>query len=254
MYKKLINDALEGILKENSLLFEAARYSVLGDGKRLRPLLVITAAHCLGASTQKALFPACAIELIHCYSLIHDDLPCMDDDDFRRGKPTLHRVYPEGQAVLTGDLLLTLGFEVISKAPHLRADQIVSLVQVLSTKAGKPLVGGQSLDLIYKHSTLSWNELREIHLGKTASLLSACLEFGAIIADREDLRSTLVKIGEEIGLSFQLIDDLLDHEGIPRARALAEELLESAMEKCVELRLDKTPLADLLLKLVYRTV
>lgn len=269
-------------LKSNThpLLFKAAEHCLLNPGKRLRPLITLATTESLGGNVESALGPACAIEILHTYSLIHDDLPCMDDDDLRRGLPTLHKLYPEGQAVLIGDLLLTLAFEVLAFDSSLDSNQILDLIKVLSKKSGgKGMILGQSLDLESEGKRLSWPELKEIHLRKTADLISASLEFGAIIAGAsQSTRNVLASIGEDIGLSFQLIDDVLDVEGDPlllgkpllsdeenqkntsvsllgrhEARSLAEELLSSALKKCEDIGLKETLLAELLPKLVYRS-
>jgi geranylgeranyl pyrophosphate synthase len=280
----LIEETLKTLLpSEEGLfhtIFEAARYSLLSPGKRLRPLLTIASAKAFGASLEKALIPACSIELLHTYSLIHDDLPCMDDDDLRRGKPTLHKVYPEGQAVLAGDLLLTLAFETLSNSPDLSASQTLEMVRVLAGKSGgKGLIGGQSLDLLSEGQIIPWETLKAIHLGKTASLLSACLEIGGIVADVSlSTRKVLEQIGQEIGLSFQIIDDVLDVEGslellgkpllsdiakqkntsvsllgLATAKKLAQDLLDSSLEKCKDLGIENSELALLLPKCVHRS-
>lgn len=283
-YVPLIENTLKSILSSKSstykVLFEAAKYSLLNPGKRLRPLLTIATAEAFGAPFQKALIPGCAIEILHTYSLIHDDLPSMDNDDFRRGKPSLHKVYPEGQAILAGDLLLTLAFETLSQSPDLTSDQIVELVSILSQRSGgEGMIGGQSLDLLYEGKTISWDLLQTIHLSKTAALISACLEFGAVIAKTSKAdRKLLFSIGQEIGLSFQIVDDVLDIEGAPEligkpllsdlargkatsvsllglqaAKNLSETLLCSALEKCKTLGIQDSALADILPRLVQRT-
>jgi geranylgeranyl diphosphate synthase, type II len=203
--------------KNHPLLLEAASYSLLGSGKRLRPLLTLITTESLGGDIEKALVPACAIEMIHTYSLIHDDLPCMDDDDMRRGRPTLHKVYPEGQAVLTGDLLLTFAFELLASHTKIEPKQSLQLITVLSQRAGGlGMILGQSLDLSSEGTTLSWPTLEEIHQRKTADLLSACLEFGGICAKAStSVCKTLANIGQNIGLSYQIVDDILDVEGDP---------------------------------------
>lgn len=278
----LIEKTLEKILSPlrnnpDRLLFEAASYSVLNPGKRIRPLLTLAATRAFKGDETKALYPACAIEILHTYSLIHDDLPCMDDDDLRRGKPTLHKAYPEGQAVLTGDLLLTLAFEVITLSPNISPAQTVELIQILAKKSGgQGMILGQSLDLLGEKKSLSWKELSFIHYKKTADLICACLEFGAVLSNQSSLRPSLQKIGEEIGLSFQIIDDVLDIEGSPligkprlsdienhkttsvsllgleKAKTKAKELLDSAMQRCKDLNIENSFLADLLPKLVHR--
>jgi geranylgeranyl diphosphate synthase, type II len=234
-----------------SALFSSARYSIAGPGKRLRPLLVLATAATYGISTDKAIIPACALEMIHTYSLIHDDLPCMDDDDLRRGKPALHKVVPEWQALLTGDFLLTYAFEILSNAPHLSAEQKVALIRSLSLHAGAyGMIGGQMIDLLCEGKNIDWDVLETMHLGKTASLIAAALEFGALIADAPTAEVALLKkTGLAIGVAFQLIDDVLDctsteeELGKPigsdqkRAKATAVTLLglDTARQKATEL-------------------
>jgi geranylgeranyl diphosphate synthase type II len=280
---ELIEDTLKSLLPPSQgsyeLVFEAARYSLFSSGKRIRPLLTLAAAEAFFAPPEKALIPACCLELIHTYSLIHDDLPCMDDDDLRRGKPTLHKVYPEGQAVLAGDLLLTYAFEVLSKSPFLTADQMLDMVRILAERSGgNGMIGGQSLDLLSEGKEISWDTLKAIHLGKTAALLSAALEIGGVIADvSPTLRVKLKILGETIGLSFQIIDDVLDIEGkadligkplmsdvenkkntsvsllgLESAKKLAEDLLADALDQCEEMGIGKSNLAKMLPKLVRR--
>ena len=281
----LIEDRLKEQLiplksKTHPLLFKAAEHSLLNPGKRLRPLITLATTKSLGGEREEALGAACAIEILHTYSLIHDDLPCMDDDDLRRGRPTLHKLYPEGQAVLIGDLLLTLAFEVLAFDPLLEPEKILELIKVLSKRSGgKGMILGQSLDLASEGKRISWPELKEIHLRKTADLISASLEFGAIISGApQSTRNVLASIGEDIGLSFQLIDDVLDVEGDPlllgkpllsdqenqkntsvsllglkEARKLAEELLSNALKKCEDIGLKDSLLAELLPRLVYRS-
>lgn len=220
-------------------LFEAARYSLLGGGKRLRPLLVLAVAESFGATSASALQPACAVELLHTYSLIHDDLPCMDDDDFRRGKPSLHKVYEEGHAVLTGDFLLTYAFEILAKAPHLSSDQRIDLIELLSRYSGSNgMLGGQVLDIAHENKPIDWPILEQVHRRKTAALITACFEFGAVIADvEENQRVLLRKIGDKLGFAFQIVDDIIDagEEG-PSAVSLLG--LESAREYLHSLQKD----------------
>lgn len=198
-----------------SSLFASARYSLLSPGKRLRPLLVLAIAESYGIPLSHTLLPACALEMVHTYSLIHDDLPCMDDDDLRRGKPTLHKIYPEWQAVLTGDYLLTYAFELLADAPHLSSEQRIALVRSLSSHAGAHgMIGGQMIDLIFEGQTIDWEILEQMHRGKTAGLIIAALEFGGIIAQasNQDI-AALKKAGLGVGIAFQLIDDVLDYTG-----------------------------------------
>lgn len=216
--RQLIEERLEKLLpKQNSLvdnLFEAARYAVLGAGKRLRPVLTLTTAQTFGVSPELALNAACALEMVHAYSLIHDDLPCMDDDDFRRGKPSLHKAYSEGHAVLTGDYLLTYAFEVLAQDPFLPTETKLSLIALLARKAGAlGMIGGQVMDIEAEGLSISLDQLTIIHQHKTGALISASIEFGGLIAgaSREQM-SALRSFGEAIGLAFQIIDDVIDVE------------------------------------------
>lgn len=237
-----IQDRLQALLPKDltsplSTLFSSAQYALLSGGKRLRPLLTVLTAEAYGAKKESALDPACALELIHTYSLIHDDLPCMDDDDLRRGQPTLHKAYPEWQALLTGDYLLTYAFQILSEAPGLSERQKIELIQVLSANAGAyGLIGGQVMDLLYTPTSLAWPLLEQIHRCKTGALFSTALEFGAIIAEapHED-RKTLQEIGYPMGLAFQIADDLLDAESGDIGKTTAVSLLgKEGAEKKVE--------------------
>lgn len=193
------------------VLFDAARYTLFSGGKRMRPLLTLEVATTLGAPLELALDPACAVEMVHTYSLIHDDLPAMDNDDFRRGKPTLHREFGEGIAILTGDWLLTKAFEVLGEAKGLTAEQRINLVVELSKGAGSEgMIGGQLIDLLSEGQDLSEEELSLMHRLKTARLIGASLSFGAIVAHQDP--TALKEFGELIGLAFQIRDDLIDQE------------------------------------------
>jgi len=212
----LVEDKLNQLIPEGhalySVLFQAARYSLLAPSKRIRPLLALAATEALGGELNKAITPACALELIHTYSLIHDDLPCMDDDDLRRGKPTLHHVYPEGFAVLAGDYLLTYAFEILTSCDDLSDRQKVELIATLAQRAGgHGMIAGQILDLSYEDKPVDINILQQIHSHKTAAMIMASVEFGGIIAgaSAEELEC-LQKFGKDIGLAFQVIDDILD--------------------------------------------
>jgi len=226
---KLIEEKLEELLNyhhsiPHAALFEAARYSVLAPGKRLRPLFVLATAETFREGIlEKALTPACAIEMLHTYSLIHDDLPCMDDDDLRRGRPTLHKVFPEGHAVLTGDFLLTYAFQLLSETPHLSAEQKMALVQVLSKNAGSEgMIGGQVVDLELLEKPLDLKILEFLHLNKTAALFSCCFESGAIIAEcTKEQRAVLKTAGQKIGFAFQLLDDIQDQNKNEKVSAIS---------------------------------
>jgi geranylgeranyl pyrophosphate synthase len=193
-------------------LFEAARHALLGGGKRLRPILTLTTTRMLEGNPQLALTPACTLELIHTYSMIHDDLPCMDDDDYRRGKLTVHKKYSEGDAVLTGDFLLTYAFEVLARDPHLNPEKKVQLITILAHQSGSEgMIGGQVMDLAYEGKTISLDNLRLLHRNKTAALITAAIEFGGVIGNANASHmECLRQFGEAIGLAFQVVDDILD--------------------------------------------
>jgi geranylgeranyl pyrophosphate synthase len=194
-------------------LQEAMRYSVLSGGKRLRPVLVYMTGAALGAPAEALDAPAAAVELIHAYSLIHDDLPCMDDDDLRRGRPTCHKAFDEGTAMLAGDSLQALAFSVLAHAPGLgdsaRLAMLVTLADAIGTVG---MAGGQAMDLAAEGRSLSAGELERMHRRKTGALIRASVELGAIAAGRVATaeRSALRRYGEEIGLAFQIQDDILD--------------------------------------------
>lgn len=256
-------------------LREAVRYSLLNGGKRLRALLCLTVAKMLGGDPSVALIPACALELIHTYSLVHDDLPCMDNDDYRRGRLTCHKAYGEATALLTGDLLLTRAFELLSKAPNLKVEQRLSLVELLSSHIGdRGLILGQDLDL--RATGQTEENLSEIHLNKTGALIAASAEFGAISAGAPPAaRELLNHFGFELGLAFQIMDDVLDVTsekrggsrlsdlanqkvtyvtllGVEEAKLKAEETLAYALERLEQLDGDKDELAFLAQRFVYR--
>ncbi|GIW91044.1 MAG: geranylgeranyl pyrophosphate synthetase [Pirellulaceae bacterium] len=192
-------------------LEEAIRYSLLAPGKRLRPLLVLLAAEACGADRQRAMPAACAVEMIHTYSLIHDDLPAMDDDDLRRGRPTCHVRFGEALAILAGDALLARAFEVLAaeiKPPHLAALCCSELGRAAGATA---LVGGQADDLEAENRPGSFELLESIHRRKTGALFLASLRLGAIVAEADAERlASLDRYGQCLGVAFQIIDDLLD--------------------------------------------
>ncbi|MDI6870030.1 MAG: polyprenyl synthetase family protein [Bacillota bacterium] len=201
-----------------SLLHEAMRYSTLGGGKRLRGYLVVAAAEAVGAPAEPVLPAACAVELVHAYSLIHDDLPCMDDDDWRRGRPSAHRVYGEAIALLAGDALLTLAFEVMAngaRAAGASAEQALAATVELAVASGsRGMAGGQADDLLGEGRQLAVPELESIHRRKTGALIRASVRIGALLggATPREL-AALTRYGEAVGLAFQITDDLLDVEG-----------------------------------------
>lgn len=214
--QKLIDKALNAYLPKTAskprTLHEAMRYSLFAGGKRLRPVLALAAAEACNGKALSALPAACAVECIHTYSLIHDDLPCMDNDDFRRGKPTSHKVYGEGIAVLAGDALLTIAFEILATAKPSARYPMQALVRELADAAGSRwLIGGQVVDLQSEGKKLSPKELQYIHQSKTAALLTACLRLGAMSANATAKQlEALTQFGKSLGLAFQIIDDILD--------------------------------------------
>ncbi len=212
----LVDAAMDAYLptaeERPSTIHEAMRYAIFAGGKRLRPVLCLAAAEACGGETADALAPACAVELMHTYSLVHDDLPAMDDDDLRRGRPTCHKVYGEGMAVLCGDALLTEAFLVLSQAPvtkhYATRDHIAELAE---TGGSRKLIGGQVMDLEGEGKKLTKKELVRIHEAKTAALLTTSLRLGAMTANATPAKlAALTKFGHNLGLAFQVIDDILD--------------------------------------------
>ncbi|MFK7850187.1 MAG: polyprenyl synthetase family protein [Akkermansiaceae bacterium] len=211
-----VEEALEKFLPEEGQgpesIHKAMRYCVLGGGKRLRPILCFAAAEACGGKRAEALSAACGVELIHAYSLVHDDLPCMDDDDLRRGRPTCHKVFGEGMGVLCGDALLTHAFGVVAKAKPNERYSVGDMVAELAEAGGsEKLIGGQVLDLEGEGKRLGIEDLIRIHEGKTAALLSASLRLGAMSAGASpEQMKALSVFGRSLGLAFQVIDDILD--------------------------------------------
>ncbi|MEZ7170980.1 polyprenyl synthetase family protein [Sporosarcina sp. OR05] len=193
-------------------LRESMLYSVKAGGKRIRPLLVLAVLEDFGVQSADALKVASAVELIHTYSLIHDDLPCMDDDDYRRGQLTNHKVFGEATAVLAGDALQTAAFNALASLEHTSAEKALALVRLLAEASGaKGMVGGQILDMEGEKASLSLEQLEEVHLHKTGALLSFCIEAGAILAGaNENQIAQLRSYARNIGLAFQIKDDILD--------------------------------------------
>lgn len=196
-------------------LHRAMRYMTMGDGKRVRPVFTLATASILGGTDERALPPAAAVELIHTYSLVHDDLPCMDDDDLRRGRDACHIAFDVSTAVLTGDALQTLAFEVLSGAESIPDPVKSRLIQTLSRSAGsRHLVGGQQLDLKGNNRRATEENVRDIHRRKTGALFSCSLEMGGLVAEvGEKQIEILRKAGHHMGLAFQITDDLLDESG-----------------------------------------
>ncbi|WP_010499090.1 farnesyl diphosphate synthase [Paenibacillus elgii] len=196
-------------------LRESMMYSLMAGGKRLRPILVLAAAEALGGSPEAAVPAALAVEIIHTYSLIHDDLPAMDNDDFRRGKPTNHKVYGEAMAILAGDALLTHAFYSVvqsARKHNIPADRVVDIVEELSRLSGAPgMVGGQAADMLGEQGVTKLEELEYIHLHKTSDLIVFSLKAGGRIAGATEAQlAALERFGTCIGLAFQIQDDVLD--------------------------------------------
>lgn len=197
-------------------LIEAIRYATLTGGKRIRPFLVLSGANLFGVSRSFALRAAAAVEMVHCYSLVHDDLPAMDNDETRRGAPTCHVKFDEATAILAGDGLLTRAFEVLAAPathtdPRVRADLVVELSHAAGVDG---MVGGQMLDLLAEHRTLGMDEVTRLQRMKTGALIAFACEAGAILGKASDsARHALRAYAHDLGLAFQIVDDLLDVEG-----------------------------------------
>ena len=217
--RTLVERALQAELDRTDILDDKLRasmaYSLMAGGKRLRPILLMAAADAVGADGTKFITAACALEMIHTYSLIHDDLPAMDNDDYRRGKLTNHKAYDEGTAILAGDALLTLAFTVILRQQDVPAEHLLRVVDEMSRAAGaEGMVGGQMLDLEAENRRISMEELRRIHMGKTGALFRAALRSGAILAGASEQQlAALTAYADHFGLAFQITDDILDVVG-----------------------------------------
>ncbi|EDL64562.1 polyprenyl synthetase family protein [Bacillus sp. SG-1] len=217
-YKDLLEEKLNELLLDLDApekVKEAMAYSLKAGGKRIRPLLLFATLHTLGKDPKIGLESAAALEMIHTYSLIHDDLPSMDNDDLRRGKPTNHKVFGEATAILAGDGLLTYSFEVLAGTPDVSAEKLIRLVSLLAKSAGpEGMVGGQAADMEGESQSLSVEELEYIHKNKTGRLLAFSVMAAAILADStEEQISLLEEYAFHIGLAFQIQDDILDVEG-----------------------------------------
>jgi len=214
--QKQIDRALDRYLpKANTkpaTLHKAMRYSLFAGGKRLRPILCLAAAEACGGNVDDALPLACALECIHTYSLVHDDLPSMDNDDFRRGRPTCHKVFGDGIAVLAGDALLTVAFEIVSKAKPTPRYDISTLLGEIAVAAGsQKLIAGQVADLEAEGKKVKRDQLQFIHENKTAAILRSSVRLGAMSANAAGRKlSAITRFGQRLGLAFQIIDDILD--------------------------------------------
>ena len=276
--RTLVDEALERVLPAEDVLpatvHRAMRYSVLAGGKRLRPILVIAGAEAVGGAAREVLPAACALELIHTYSLIHDDLPAMDDDDSRRGRLTSHKVFGEAVAILAGDALLTLAFKLVAENAALVRDPRVlrDVVAELADAAGTfGMVGGQVVDIESEGKTITPATLEYIHLHKTAALIRAALRVGALLAGgAPPAVEAIGDAGRDLGLAFQIVDDILDVEGsleelgktagsdarkqkatypalhgVPASRREAQRLVARVKERLAALGPRATPLGSL---------
>lgn len=282
--KQIIENHLDRLFPKENLpyhrLLEAARYALLGGGgKRMRPILALITCETFGGNTADVIEPACAVELIHTYSLIHDDLPCMDNDDYRRGRLTVHRQFSEEIAILAGDYLLTYAFEVISHC-HLNDSTKLALIKILSKRSGaEGMVGGQVIDLTSEGKSITLKELERLHQQKTAALLSASIEIGGIVAGVEqNTLETLKTIGFHLGQAFQIVDDIIDVTnseikhgkktssdqlkekstyvsllGLDQAKHLARDHYQKSLRSLRTLNYDTTQLERLAAFILYRS-
>lgn len=215
LYLSKINNRLNELLikstYEDDIVCDAMRYSVENGGKRIRPVLVLEACSICGGEIDDAVDIACALEMIHTYSLIHDDLPCMDNDDMRRGKPSCHIKYGEEYALLAGDGLLTYAFEVITGS-NIGSDKIVKAVRCLANNSGfNGMIGGQVVDLRSEGKQISYERLKTMHSLKTGALIRCAAELGCICAGADEEKTAqLVSYADRLGLAFQIVDDILD--------------------------------------------
>jgi geranylgeranyl pyrophosphate synthase len=217
-FQQRINQVLETTIAERrhtmpERLFDAINYSVLDAGKRLRPALTYAVGEALGTPLSLLDAPAAAVELIHCYSLVHDDLPAMDDDDLRRGKPTTHIAFDEATAILVGDALQAMAFDILSQANELTCAQRLEMIRVLSRAAGaNGMVAGQMRDIMAEQTPLTIDELRRLHQQKTGALIETAVSFGGLASTNanEAILHGLERYGAHLGLAFQIQDDILD--------------------------------------------
>lgn len=274
--KKAVERELKLLLSGgDSLLFQAMRHAVFSGGKRYRPLLALASGECFGVSEDVVLPFACALELIHNYSLIHDDLPSMDDDDFRRGKPSCHKVYGENIALLAGDSLLTMAFEVISRVPleEKSLPKKEKVISEISQSAGiGGMIGGQFMDISLSPDKMTEEEYYDLILKKTGSLIIAALKTGAILGNATPSQIKAIEdYGRNIGFAFQIRDDIIDSAeegqkkdspspnavslfGLKRAKEKLKTFIDKALQSLEEASLDSDAFRFLSLKLLeYRS-
>lgn len=284
---QLVERALERAVPNpggpGSQLLEAMRYSLLAGGKRLRPILAIAACEAVGGAPQDAMGLACALEMIHTYSLIHDDLPCMDDDDLRRGRPTNHKVYGEAMATLAGDALLTDAFAVLARSGshHAEAGVVLEVVAELSEAAGSPgMVIGQALDILSEGKATELATLEYLHARKTGALFLAAVRGGAMLGGAGSGQiDALTRYGRAVGLAFQVVDDILDVEssteqmgkrthkddahgkatypalmGLERSHQFAHELKQRAIDALAAFDQRARPLREIAIFVVERSL
>ena len=221
--KKLINSELDKIFKDfasSSVLLKAMRHSLMAGGKRIRPVLCLAAAEAVGTNSDAALPAACALEMIHTYSLIHDDLPALDDDELRRGKPTCHVAFDEATAILAGDALLTLAFQILSSTVNIKESQALvwlNVIHVIASAIGyKGMIDGQMRDIISEGTLLSLVDLENMHALKTGALIEASIRCGAVLGNGSQEQIKQLGIyAKYLGLAFQVTDDILNVEGNP---------------------------------------
>ena len=214
-YKKIVDENLDKFLKVQypQEIFESMRYSVLADGKRLRPVMVLESCNMISGRYENAIPTACALEMLHAQSLIHDDLPCMDNDDFRRGKPTNHKAFSESTAVLAGDALLSFAPQIIVKNPQGNSSDILLRVlnEFFESAGAYGIIAGQVVDIDSEHKKIDFETLKYIHKYKTAHLFKCALRCGAILGGaKEDTLAQIDAFADEFGLAFQICDDILD--------------------------------------------
>ncbi len=211
-YINEVNLCLENALEDKKgSVYDAMRYSLLSGGKRIRPVLSLACAEALGGDSAAALYLGCAVEMVHSYSLIHDDLPCMDNDDLRRGKPTNHIVFGEANAVLAGDALLNFACEFLLNSPIDDDKKLKGLRVLFSASGADGMIGGQSLDIEAETRAFNADELTQLHNKKTGAIINAAVSMGAIAAGHDEFK--LYDYSSAVGLAFQIRDDILDVSG-----------------------------------------